>query len=53
MTGQPIKRHQEASDRNYNRKARVPQCVIDKMFLSNYKIKDVHFWREMYIFDLD
>jgi len=53
MTWQPIKRHEEASARNLNRPARVPQCVIDKMFLANYKIADVHFWREMYIFDLD
>lgn len=53
MTWQPIKRHEEASARNYSRATRVPQCVIDKMFLANYKISDVHFWREMYIFDLD
>lgn len=53
MTWQPIKRHEEASARNYNRAARVPQCVIDKMFLANYKIADVKFWRQVYIFDLD
>ena len=53
MTWQPIKRHEEASARNFNRPTRVPQCVIDKMFLANYKISDVHFRREMYIFDLD
>lgn len=53
MTWAPIKRHEEASARNLNRPTRVPQCVIDKMFLANYKISDIHFWREMYIFDLD
>ena len=53
MVGTPIIRHREATWRNKERIARVPQCVIDKMFLCNYKISDVHFWREMYIFDLD
>lgn len=53
MVGAPIMRHREASQRNKERPTRVPQCVIDKMFLSNYKIADVHFRREMYIFDLD
>lgn len=53
MSWVPIMRHKEATNNNKNREERVPQCIIDKMYLSNYKVSQDTFWREVYIFDLD
>lgn len=49
----PNLRRKESILRNVKREARVPQSVIDKMYLSNYWISEQTFWKEVFIFDLD